>query len=123
MRVSSKNTSNFGGLENALTSWMLIGRNSGITNISIQYSEVEPGCEQPLHKHEPEQCYYIIDGVGLMTINEETHQVSAGEAIYIPGNALHGIRNAGNSILKYLTANTPSFDLEYENLLWPNRPK
>ena len=111
-----------GGCE-GLTSYMLIGENNtGVKNISIQYSEVEVGKEQPLHKHEPEQCYFIIEGTGLMIIEAEECQVAQGDAIYIPGNAMHGIKNAGNKVLKYLTANTPAFDSDYESKLWPQKP-
>lgn len=111
-----------GGCE-GLTSYMLISENNtGVKNISIQYSEVEVGKEQPLHKHEPEQCYFIIEGTGLMIIETEECQVAQGDAIYIPANAIHGIRNVGNKIMKYLTANTPAFDLDYESKLWPQKP-
>jgi mannose-6-phosphate isomerase-like protein (cupin superfamily) len=88
-------------------------------NLSIQVSEVPVGSEQPLHAHEPEQCYYIIRGNGLMIIEDESREVTSGDAIHIPPNKKHGIRNTGNEALEYLTANSPCFAKDYEDRLWP----
>jgi len=119
---NKSNSKNTGELE-MLTSYMLISsKNSSTQNISIQISEVPLGSEQPIHSHEPEQCYYIIKGKGLMIIEDESKEVSGGDAIYIPPNNKHGIRNIGNTILEYLTANSPVFSKEYEDSLWPARP-
>jgi mannose-6-phosphate isomerase-like protein (cupin superfamily) len=114
---NNKNTKK--GIGDGLVSYMLIGQNNcSIKNISIQYSEIIKGKEQPLHRHLPEQCYYIIDGEGLILIDREKKTVKIGDAIYIPSNAEHGIINTGKVLLKYLTANTPAFGIDYENKLW-----
>ena len=118
-RRSSKNT---GHLE-ILTSFMLISpQNSSTRNLSLQVSEVLVGSEQPVHAHEPEQCYYIIKGKGLMIIENEAKEVTPGDAVFIPSNKKHGIRNTGDGVLEYLTANSPVFKKEYEDSLWPAVP-
>lgn len=102
---------------------MLISpQNTESKNISLQISEVPVGSEQPIHNHEPEQCYYIIKGKGLMFIEAESKKIAAGDAIYIPSNLKHGIKNIGNEVLEYLTANAPVFSKEYEGALWPSAP-
>jgi len=58
-----------------------------------------------------------------MKIEDEEKIVEPGDAIYIPSNREHGIKNIGNEVLEYLTANTPAFDPDYESKLWPNRPQ
>ena len=104
-RGNSKNTGNLPTLK----SWMLIGsRNSSAQGIAIQISEIPVGSEQPVHAHAPEQCYYIIRGIGLMMIEDETGQVEAGDAVHIPSNKRHGIKNIGDTALEYLTANSPA---------------
>ena len=113
-RSNSKNT----GQLPILTSWMLISpQNSSTQNLSIQISEVPIGSAQPIHNHEPEQCYYIIKGKGLMIIEEGSKEVIAGDAVYIPSNLKHGIKNVGNDVLEYLTTNTPVFSKQYESTL------
>jgi mannose-6-phosphate isomerase-like protein (cupin superfamily) len=117
-----KNSKNTGQLE-ILTSFMLISpQNSSARNLSLQVSEVPVGSEQPIHAHEPEQCYYLIRGKGLMIIEEEAREISSGDAILIPPNKKHGIKNTGNEVLEYLTANSPVFKKEYEDSLWPAVP-
>lgn len=118
-RTNSRNT----GRLSMLTSWMLISpRNAKSKNLSIQISEVPAGSGQPIHNHEPEQCYYIIKGNGLMTIEDEFREVKAGDAIFIPSNLKHGIKNTGDDTLEYLTANAPVFNEQYETALWPSEP-
>ena len=53
-----------------------------------------------------------------MIIDEEEKSVREGEAIFIPSNATHGIKNIGSETLVYLTANRP-FGLEKERTIWP----
>jgi quercetin dioxygenase-like cupin family protein len=114
------NSRNTGDLK-ILTSWMLISpQNAKSQNISLQVSEVPIGSEQPIHNHEPEQCYYIIKGKGLMIIEGKSKEVAAGDAVFIPSNLKHGIKNIGDDILEYLTANAPVFNKEYESALWPS---
>ncbi len=103
---------------------MLISpNNTASKNLSLQISEIPIGSEQPIHNHEPEQCYYIIKGKGLMFIENESQEVKAGDAIFIPSDFKHGIKNLGNEVLEYITANAPLFSKEYEATLWPSAPK
>ena len=57
-----------------------------------------------------------------MTIEDESRRVAAGDAIYIPPNLKHGIKNIGDDVLEYLTANAPVFSDQYESALWPSVP-
>jgi len=119
---NKRNSQNTGKLE-ILTSHMLIGtQNSSARNLSIQISTIPKGSEQPIHAHDPEQCYYIINGTGLMMIEDATREVTSGDAIYIPSNKKHGIKNIGDTALEYLTANSPVFTKDYENTFWPSDP-
>jgi len=124
MEIFNKATSRNTGALDILTSYMLISpQNSSAKNLSIQVSVVPIGSQQPVHVHEPEQCYYVIKGKGLMIIEGEAREVSSGDAVYIPSNKKHGIRNIGDVALEYLTANSPAFTEEYEEALWPSNPK
>ncbi len=57
-----------------------------------------------------------------MTIEDESEKISTGDAVHIPANLKHGIKNIGNELLQYLTANSPLFAKEYEDKLWPQAP-
>lgn len=119
---NKRNSRNTGKLE-ILTSHMLISpQNSSTKNLSIQISTIPKGSAQLIHAHDPEQCYYIINGTGLMIIEDETMEVTSGDAIYIPSNKKHGIKNKGDMTLEYLTANSPVFTKDYEESLWLSDP-
>ncbi len=123
MEIFNKTNSRNTGTLEILTSYMLLSpRSSSAEHLSIQVSVVPVGSEQPIHAHEPEQCYYVIKGKGLMIIEDETREVISGDVIYIPSNKKHGIKNIGDVALEYLTANSPAFTKEYEDSLWPSDP-
>jgi mannose-6-phosphate isomerase-like protein (cupin superfamily) len=109
------------GRYDGFRTWLLMGEvNIGSRVVSIQITEVQPGKMQFIHAHPQEQCYYIIQGKGLMIINEEEKTVKKGDAVFIPSQATHGIKNTGKAILQYLTAN-PGFGKEKEKQLWPEK--
>jgi quercetin dioxygenase-like cupin family protein len=123
MDIFNKSNSRNTGKSEILTSHILISpQTSSTKKLSIQISTIPKGSEQPIHSHDPEQCYYIIKGTGLMIIDDETREVTAGDAIYIPSNKKHGIKNIGDIALEYLTANSPVFTKDYEDSLWPSDP-
>jgi quercetin dioxygenase-like cupin family protein len=43
------------------------------------------------HRHAQHEAYYVLDGVGLVTIEGTARTVSPGVVVFIPGNALHSV--------------------------------
>ncbi len=119
MLITNRRNTSFGQYE-GFTTHLLVGeRNSGSTEISIQITDVEPDGMQFLHSHEQEQCYYIVSGTGRITIDNVSEGVTAGDAVFIPSNAVHGIKNTGQHTLIYITANR-AFGERREKELWPD---
>ncbi len=81
------------------------------TPLAATWVTVEPGSRQIVHHHVSVQIYVIIQGGGLMHVGDETRPVSAGDLIYIPSDAPHGIENNTGALLVYVSAATPAFDL------------
>lgn len=54
------------------------------------------------HRHPPAELYYILAGRGEITVDGRTREVAAGTAVFIPGNAEHGVRNPGGAPLRFL---------------------
>lgn len=46
-----------------------------------------------LHRHKQAEFYYILSGSGVVKIEGVDHDVSAGHALFIPGNSEHGFWN------------------------------
>ena len=106
-----------------ITSYLLISeRTCGAEKLAVTIVEMAPGGFQHLHTHEPEQMYYILEGHGLMTVDGEARPVQAGDCIFFPSFAEHGLKNTGDGILRYLSAASPSFSLEQCRQWWPLAP-
>ncbi len=71
--------------------------------------EVRPGGMQRMHHHDNEQCYFILEGQGIMTVEDEVARVKPGDCIFIPTNTPHGLVNDGEETLTYFSAASPSF--------------
>ena len=117
MLITNKKNTRIGTYDGFSTNLLIGEINSGSKKISIQVTDVEPNGMQFLHSHKQEQCYYIISGTGLMIIDNSTREVKEGDAVFIPSNATHGIKNIGNNRLTYLTANQ-AFGKQREKELW-----
>ena len=81
--------------------------------------EIIPGGQQRIHSHVSEQIYYILEGSGLMTVADETAHVESGDCVFIPSGAPHGLKNDGETILRYFSAAAPSFSREELESFFP----
>lgn len=118
MLITNKKNTRLGKYDGFTTNLLIGEINSGSKEISIQITDVEPTKMQYLHSHSQEQCYYIISGVGQMIIDDHAEDVKKGDAVFIPSNATHGIKNIGSDTLTYLTANQ-AFGKQKEEEIWP----
>lgn len=103
-----------------IVSYLLVSELTGSArNLAITLVEMEPGGVQQVHSHKPEQMYYILEGSGIMTVNGEQRPVQAGDCVFYPSYAKHGLKNTGATVLRYLSAASPSFTREECQRLWP----
>ncbi len=72
--------------------------------IRVQVWQLEKGVSEGDHVHEGvgalEEMYYFLEGVGVMTVDEEEVKVAAGDAIMVPPGTNHGLRSTGDKPLK-----------------------
>jgi mannose-6-phosphate isomerase-like protein (cupin superfamily) len=120
MIVTNRKNTKFGKYDGFSTNLLIGEINSGSKEISIQITDVEPNGMQFLHSHRQEQCYYIISGSGLIIIDDLSKEVHEGDAIFIPSNSTHGIKNIRKTNLTYLTANQP-FGKQKESEIWQEK--
>lgn len=62
---------------------------AAIMNMIVEF---EPGAEGYIHTHIHEQLTYVLSGKFEFTIDEQVVQVEAGDSIYIPSLAKHGVK-------------------------------
>ncbi|WP_242092897.1 cupin domain-containing protein [Aestuariivivens sediminicola] len=56
----------------------------------------------PPHKHEEDEFFYVLEGTAEFYLNGETHVSGPNTSFYCPSWYEHGIRNVGDTELKYL---------------------
>ena len=88
-------------------------------NLTVTIVEMEPEGIQRIHSHEQEQMYYILEGKGEITVGNETREVQKDDCIFFQSKSPHGLKNTGNTILRYLSAASPSFTVQECQDLWP----
>ena len=105
--------------EGSISYLLASSRTCGAAQMTVTLVDVAPGGRQPIHSHETEQCYVIIEGTGVMTVGDETSEVSSGDCIFIPGGSKHGLVNSGDATLRYVSAASPGFDEFTLQGAWP----
>jgi mannose-6-phosphate isomerase-like protein (cupin superfamily) len=94
---------------------------SGITQCSLAEEILPPGAAvTPHHHREIEEIYYIVSGRGLMTVGDETREVEAGDAVYVPRGLRHTLRNTGSEPIKLILVCGPAFF--YEDQVFEDQP-
>jgi quercetin dioxygenase-like cupin family protein len=62
-----------------------------------------PGVSIGNHRHtEDEEYYYIVSGKGVMTLDQERFEVTAGDITAVYPGGMHGLENSGSEDLRIL---------------------
>ena len=106
--------------EEGIVSYLLASsRSSGARFLTTSLVEIGPGGEQRLHSHEPEQVYFILEGIGQMTVGAEVAPVGPGDCVFIASGQPHGLQNEAGGPLMYFSAAAPTFSPEQLAQFWP----
>ena len=84
---------------------------------SVSHAELNPGKKAKLHKMKTSEVYYILQGEGILQIDDDTFKVSKDQAIYIPPHSKQCIENTGNDELRFLCIVDPAWKREDEVVL------
>jgi len=70
-------------------------------SLTAGVGEIGPGDRLEAHQHTPPEVYHVLAGEGAVLIEGEECRVKPGSAVFIPGNAVHGLRNTGRDTLRF----------------------
>jgi mannose-6-phosphate isomerase-like protein (cupin superfamily) len=84
---------------------------------SLAHATVKPGQSSLPHRLKTSEVYYILEGEGMMYVDDESAAVHAGQTIYVPPNSTQHIKNTGNSDLKFLCIVDPAWQPQGEEIL------
>lgn len=74
---------------------------------------VPPGGGPPLHRHDFEEMFHVLEGTVEVTFREETFTARAGETVSIPANAPHAFKNVSSRPARLLCTVSPAGEEEF----------
>ncbi len=81
--------------------------NAPSKNHSVGMLYMPPHSGLPLHSHETEETYVVLQGSGTFSSSNGARQVKPGDFVYLPAWCEHGIENTGTDVLVVLLATSP----------------
>ncbi|OGZ22322.1 MAG: mannose-6-phosphate isomerase [Candidatus Nealsonbacteria bacterium RIFCSPLOWO2_01_FULL_43_36] len=84
---------------------------------SLAYATVKSGEMSLLHKMKTSEVYYVLQGEGVMYIDNESKKVGSGQVVYIPPNSAQKIKNTGHQDLIFLCIVDPAWRKEDEKIV------
>ncbi len=92
------------------------GKKTLPVHYSLAHAKVMPGQTTKPHRLKASEVYYILEGQGMMSIDDDSLKVKPDSLIYIPPNSKQYIKNTGTSILKFLCIVDPPWIPENEKI-------
>ena len=100
----------FGG---ALSKELAGPGNTGSSLLDFRISRYAPAAYVAEHVHKvQEQVYYVLEGEGILTLDEERHLMRPQDYVYVPPGVRHSFCNTGTAGLVFLVITTPASDEE-----------
>lgn len=75
---------------------------TGAAEVSVIRQCQQPGGENPPHYHDREEVVVVLGGRVEVVIEGEHHNLGPGDAVILPPNALHRMRNRGDEPADWL---------------------
>lgn len=84
--------------------WKVIYPETGFPTKSLIVGivEIPPGAHSPLHRHNCEEIYYVLQGKGEVEVEGQRFPFEAGDAVYNKENTCHRVFNTGDEDLRLL---------------------
>lgn len=67
----------------------LVAPSRGATECILYRIDVPGGGRLPPHRHDHEDVFTLLAGSGTVHIDDEAHEISAGDSVVVPIGALH----------------------------------
>lgn len=68
------------------------GRFFHSAHMTFAYYTLDAGAALPSHSHDNEEVWHVIEGAVELTLDGQTRNVRAGDALVVPANAVHAAR-------------------------------
>ena len=93
---------------------LLNSKNSTSNRVTITKVTVQPGFEQPRHKHEKsEQIWIALSGNGKLLLKDCEKNFSSGDVVRFEDGDIHGLKNDSHDVFEYISVTSPPIDFSY----------
>jgi quercetin dioxygenase-like cupin family protein len=82
----------------------LIDGSRGARNVALLRGWLEPGASHSPHTHDAEEAVTFLAGRGVVTIGQQSFQVTEGDALLIPPHVIHSTTNDDESLTLHFVA-------------------
>lgn len=86
---------------NGVTKAVLISAEEG-PNFAMRKFTIQPGGSMPLHANKVEHEQYVLRGRASVRLGEETHEVGAGNIVFIPAGLSHCYANISDEPFEFI---------------------
>ncbi len=77
-----------------------VGSASGSSGLALGTQQVMAGSGIPVHRHfKMDEAFLVLEGSGVVTLNDVPHPFEKGASIFIPKNTWHGFENPDHDLL------------------------
>jgi quercetin dioxygenase-like cupin family protein len=77
-----------------------VGSATGSDGLALGTQQVTLGAGIPIHRHlRMDEAFYVLEGSGILTLNDAPHTFEKGGTIFIPRNYWHGFSNPDHELL------------------------
>lgn len=84
---------------------------TGSDSLALGTQQVTLGAGIPVHRHlHMDEAFYVLDGSGIVTLNDAPHPFEEGATIFIPRNSWHGFANPDHELLLLWIVTPPGLD-------------
>jgi len=84
---------------------------------SLAEFTIKPGKKSLLHKLKGSEIYYILEGDGILQVNDDSFTVKKDDSVYVPATSKQNIENTGKVDLRFLCIVDPAWKPEDEKIL------
>jgi mannose-6-phosphate isomerase-like protein (cupin superfamily) len=100
----------FGG---ALSKELAGPETTGSSRVDFRISRYAPMAYVQEHVHQvQEQVYYVLEGEGILTLDDTKNLMRPHDYVYVPPGVRHSFTNTGTDGLVFLVITTPASDEE-----------
>ena len=77
-----------------------VGGATGSNNLAMGTQQVMVGTGIPIHRHfQMDEVFYVLEGSGILTLEDVANPFERGTSIFIPKNTWHGFSNPDYELL------------------------